>query len=112
MPTPDPDKSFGPFEFLGSDADISDTSYANDSWTFSNLNSARNGPATSGTNMSNAPFAASDLRVFRNGVLMKEGSGNDYVFTAVVGNPFAGRIIFAYAIGDLETITIDLSPML
>jgi len=109
--TPDAGKNFGPYKFVGSDADSSDTTYANDTWTFSNLNSDRDGPATSGENMDYAPYVATDFIVTRNGLVCLEGTGNDYVFTSGSGNPFSGKITFQYEVFDDDQIEIDLRSM-
>ena len=111
---PEEGKTFGPYKFVGSDADSSDTTYANDTWTFTKLSSRYSaGPATSGEDMNYAPRKADDFTVVRNGVVCREGSGNDYVFTAGSnGDNFAGNITFQYAVADSDEIEIDLRPML
>jgi len=106
-------KSFGPYQFIGSDADSSDTTYANDTWTFSNLCAARNGPATSGVSMDYAPGDASQLLVYRNGQLLEEGSASagDYYYVApsITGHLFSAKVIFNSAIADDEIIIFELN---
>ena len=108
MAIPAAGKTFGPYKFLGSDADSSDTTYSNDTWTFSNLSSLRDGPADSGEDMDYAPPGENNLMVYHNGVLLR-GGGEDYTFTAGSnGDLFAAKVVFNFEIDDNDHIIFDL----
>jgi len=100
-------KTFGPYSFAGSDADGTDTTYGNDTWTFSNLSSRRDGPSTSGEDMDYAPWSTDQLTVRLNGVVQVDGS--DYTFTAGSnGDAFAGTVVFEFKITDADSVQFDL----